>query len=321
MMNKKLKKRLFRVGVLTAVLHGVNQFLFHFAIKKQILYRYQGKYFQTKFGDMFYHIYGNKESDQVLLLLHDLTASSSGYEWNKMIAQLSKDYKIYVLDLLGCGRSNKPEIDYTPYLYIQLIKLFLDETIGAPVNIVATGKTASIMTQLIAMENNPLIKKVIAINPEITDHITYEKNYKNKLIKNIIDLPILGTFLYNMNTSKNLIEEKFEEVYFCNPNRIRNRYIDAYYESAHLSRASSRFLFSSIQAHYLDMDIERSLEKMKDNYIILVGECFKNSNKLIKLCNRLNHQIKIEKCKETSFLPQLERPDAVSQLINDFIKE
>ena len=63
------------------------------------------------------------------LLIHDLTPSSSAYEWSKMIDELAESHTVYALDLLGCGRSDKPSITYANYLYVQLITDFAKQVI------------------------------------------------------------------------------------------------------------------------------------------------------------------------------------------------
>ncbi len=45
----------------------------------------------------------------MLLLVHDLTVYSSAYEWNKVIDELAENSYGICIDLLGCGRSEKPK--------------------------------------------------------------------------------------------------------------------------------------------------------------------------------------------------------------------
>ena len=47
----------------------------------------------------------------------------------KVIDKLAENHAVYALDLLGCGRSEKPKITYTNYLYVQLISDFIKNVI------------------------------------------------------------------------------------------------------------------------------------------------------------------------------------------------
>ena len=74
-----------------------------------------------------------------MLLLHDLHCASSGREWQYIEDTLAKDHTVYTLDLLGCGRSDKPAITYTNFLYVQLIVTFIKQVIGCPTDVIASG--------------------------------------------------------------------------------------------------------------------------------------------------------------------------------------
>ena len=75
--------------------------------------------------------------------VHDLTVYSSAYEWNKIIDKLAENHTVYALDLLGCGRSEKPKITYTNYLYVQLISDFIKNVIHEKTDVVASGFSSS----------------------------------------------------------------------------------------------------------------------------------------------------------------------------------
>ena len=89
-----------------------------------------GSYYHWKHGDIYYRTFGEKDYPP-MLLIHDLTVWSSEYEWLKMGKVLSDTYRIYCVDLIGCGKSDKPGITYTNYFYVQMITDFVKEVIKA----------------------------------------------------------------------------------------------------------------------------------------------------------------------------------------------
>ena len=78
--------------------------------------------------------------------------------------ELTKKYTVYTIDLLGCGRSDKPNINYTNYLYVQLLTAFVKEVIKTPTNIVATDISASFVIMTNHMDKE-VFKKIVLINP------------------------------------------------------------------------------------------------------------------------------------------------------------
>src|SRR5579862_4705449 len=102
----------------------------------------EGRRYPWKYGDVFYLVKGNRES-KPLLLVHGFGPGASSYEWRKNIEALSEHFRVYALDLLGYGLSDRPAIDYTAETYADLISDFLREVIGKPAVVVAHGETCA----------------------------------------------------------------------------------------------------------------------------------------------------------------------------------
>ncbi|PWB80674.1 MAG: hypothetical protein C3F08_03845 [Candidatus Methylomirabilota bacterium] len=60
-----------------------------------------------------------------LLLLHGLGGEI--WMWEKQVAALSARYRLYIPDLLGFGYSDRPKVEYTPSLFIEMIRQFMDQ--------------------------------------------------------------------------------------------------------------------------------------------------------------------------------------------------
>src|SRR5207302_7133112 len=95
-----------------------------------------------KYGDMFYKVQGARDA-KPLVLIHSLGPGASSYEWRKNVDALAEQFRVYTLDLLGFGLSDRPAIDYTAETFADLISDFLKEAIGKPTVVVAHGLTCS----------------------------------------------------------------------------------------------------------------------------------------------------------------------------------
>jgi pimeloyl-ACP methyl ester carboxylesterase len=75
--------------------------------------------------DKFVTVYGQKihyleaGSGSVVLLLHGLGSDTS--DWSKVIAPLSKHYRVLAPDQIGAGQSDKPFINYRPMTWVDFI--------------------------------------------------------------------------------------------------------------------------------------------------------------------------------------------------------
>ena len=101
-MKKKNTLLRFIVGaaVTVGLIHIANRAVNYLATKGGRLSSVKGKSFHWRNGDFFYQVTG---SGKPLVLLHDITVSSSAYEWKKVVRELSAGHTVYVVDLPGCG--------------------------------------------------------------------------------------------------------------------------------------------------------------------------------------------------------------------------
>ena len=106
-----------------------------------------------------------------------------------MMKKLEKTNTVYPIDLLGCGRSDKPNITYTNYLYVQLIDNFIKDVIKEKTDVVATGSSVSFTVMACNMEKN-LFKKIILINPEEMSVLNRTPDKKKNVAKFLLDLLI-----------------------------------------------------------------------------------------------------------------------------------
>lgn len=175
------KKLAIGTGILTTstiAMHLINKFIEINVSQNKSLEYIPDLYYNWKFGEISYTKQGKGSP---ILLVHDLTTYSSGYEWHKIVDRLSTEYTVYCIDLLGCGNSDKPHILYTNFLYAQLITDFIKNVIGDTTTVVATGESASFV--LAACNNNEeLFGEIFMINPMDINVLTnHQTNYPHLL--------------------------------------------------------------------------------------------------------------------------------------------
>ena len=197
---KKNKHKLLTAGILlslaTGIIYVINRIVFATATLKNLLKSSADNYYEWRFGKIYYR---KKGHGTPVLLIHDLNVYSSAYEWNKVIDELAKTRTVYAVDLLGCGRSEKPRITYTNYLYVQLITDFIKNVIGEKTDVVANGYSGS-FSVLAGYSDTDYIKKLILINPPSLASLNRIPSKRSKLHKFILELPVFGTLIYNIRT-------------------------------------------------------------------------------------------------------------------------
>ena len=176
-MNNSMKKNIRHFFLLTALaagtIHLVNRFIDMTAEMKNILKTESGSYYHWKNGSIFYTKRG---SGSPLLLIHELNPIASSYEWCRLVKKLENHYTVYTIDLLGCGRSDKPYLTYTNYLYVQLLTDFIHDVIGERPDVVTTGN--SISFAVLAQNMNPNLLATYFSRPQLVSSKMLDAYYE-----------------------------------------------------------------------------------------------------------------------------------------------
>lgn len=314
-----MKHKLRNTAVLSALaisgLHLFNKYIIASSTIKDLLSDHSGNYYSWRFGKVYYRKSGEGKP---LLLIHDLSVDSSSYEWSKLEQKLAKEYTVYTLDLPGCGRSDKPNLTYTNFFYVQLINEFTTKVIKSRTNVVATGLSGSFV--VMACNSNPdLYDKLILINPENLQALNQIPGKYSKITKLLLDCPIIGTALYHLVTNKNVIDHVFLEKYFYNHSAVKKHHLAAYHEAAHKVESGGKYLFSSLRGHYLNLNIAHALKKIDNSIFIIGGKHEPYIQSTIDSYTALNPAIETAIIDKTKHLPQLEAPEKVYHLIRIYL--
>lgn len=316
---KKNKHRLVTLGILftvaTGIIYLINRIVFASATLKDLLKSSADNYYNWRFGKIYYK---KKGSGSPILLIHDLTVYSSAYEWKNLIDKLSKDHTVYVLDLLGCGRSEKPRITYTNYLYVQLISDFIKNVIHEKTDIVASGYSSS-FTILACHNESSLFGKIFLVNPPELSTLNKIPGKRSKLYKFLLELPVFGTLVYNMITCQSNVQLLFTEEYLYNPFDVSAEMIDTYYEAAHKGFSNSKFLLSSIIGCYTNNSINHALREIDQSIILISGQGEEKGKAIQEAYVTINPSIETCFIERTKHLPHLEAGNRFAELLSIYL--
>ena len=250
-------------------------------------------------------------------MVHDLAPASSGYEWKNLVGKLAETYTVYTIDLLGFGRSEKPNLTYTNYLYVQLLSDFIKSEIGHRTDIIASGSSAAL--GIMACSNSPeLFNQLLFINPESLLSCSQVPGKNAKLYKIILDLPIAGTLIYNIACSKQFITKEFLTNYYYNPYSVKTRVIDAYHESAHLGE-SPKSVYASLKCNYVKCNIAAALKKIDNSIYLLGGGAIDDIGECMEEYKEYNPAVEYAVVPNTKLLPHLEKPAEVFDMIQTYL--
>lgn len=212
-----------------------------------------------KYGDVFYQVSGEREA-RPLVLIHSLAPGASSYEWRKNIDALAEQFRVYALDLLGAGLSDRPAIDYTAETYIDLIGDFLKEVVGKPALVVAHGLSSAFVV-MCAYRRPQLFERLILVSPPLSLLEEQKAGLPGRVLRIVLKTPIVGEFIYNVLTSRRALQSYYDRKGYHNPGLITDQLVEYVFSSAH--QADSHYTTASLLGKELALDIREPLARLR----------------------------------------------------------
>jgi pimeloyl-ACP methyl ester carboxylesterase len=268
-----------------------------------------------KYGDMFYEVKGDR-SAKPLLFIHSFGPGASSYEWRRNVDALATNFRVYAIDLLGFGLSDRPAIDYTSETFTDLISDFIREVIAKPTVVVAHGITCAFVIAD-AYRRPQLFERLVLVTPPpsiLQEHINGPLNAAWKFA---LRLPILGQFAYNMLTTRGAIRNYYDRQGYHNPSLITEELVEYIFTSAH--QPNSRFALASFLSNYLTMDVHEALARLQMPVVAVWGrEGLLTPSEASDAFKRVNKNIDIRIIDKSNQQPQDEQATAFNNLMNEF---
>ena len=311
-MKKNTRRFLLLTTAAVGSIYAFNRFIAETSASKKLLTDGNGSYYNWKFGKVFYTKKGNGTP---LLLIHDTDVSSSSFEWYKLIKKLEKNHTVYTIDLIGCGRSDKPALTYTNYLYVQLIISFVHDVIGTSTDVIAS-QYSSTFTLMANQLDTELFDHIILINPPSIKNVQGTITTANKIMKDIMELPLIGTFVYNLTHKRSDIDTAFRQRYYNKPQLILGKLEDIYYEAAHSNNGNGKYLYASQISNYMNVHMDHVIRKLEKPVHMVASQDLKSNISTMDSYRHLNSSIEIHYLSGCKLLPQLEIPEKLLSTVN-----
>jgi pimeloyl-ACP methyl ester carboxylesterase len=233
-----------------------------------------GQYWQWRGEQIYYVRAGESRSHRPpLLLIHGFGASTD--HWRKNIAELSQEFQVWAIDLLGFGRSAKPAWTYSADLWRMQLDDFITEVIGQPV-ILAGNSLGGYTALCVAAEHSKSAAGLILLNSAgpFTDSIHPKtpnlfQQAVNQLLTGFLRHPIGNSLLYKFVQRKAFIRNTLKKVY-VDQSAVTEQLIEEIYRPSCDPGAPQ--VFGSIFGNQQGEKVDVLLAKMQCPLLMLWGE-------------------------------------------------
>ncbi len=282
------------------------------SVPKSTLKLEDGGYYRWKYGKVFYTITGS--GSKPLLLIHDANEYGSAEEWHFLAKNLAADYRIWLLDLPGCGRSDKPAYTYTNYFYTLLVSSFIRDVIREKADVCASG-LSSTFPLMASLEAPDQIGNIYMISPCSLKLLQNTPDERSVVLRILSQIPVIGTTIYHLSTIRPNIEYLLKEKYFYNPFQVPAGMMEACYEASHLSKGKGKYLLASLRGGYLYWDIRRALKQTSSPITIINGEKTEHAAGIAEAYRKYNASIRVCSVSNAKLLPHMEMPAQTANII------
>ena len=254
-----------------------------------------------------------------LVLIHGFGASIG--HWRKNIPVLAEaGYRVFALDLLGFGGSDKPTATYTIELWQEQIKAFWDAHIAEPT--VFIGNSIGALLSLMVVTNHPEIAAgAVLINcAGGLNHRPDELNFPLRVVMGgftkLVSSNVTGPFLFNLIRQKSRIRRTLTQVY-RDSEAITEELVDLLYTPS--CDPGAQKVFASVLTAPAGPSPTELLPKVKHPLLVIWGE----DDPWTPIAGAAIYQQQSETGPDVEFVgipnaghcPHDEKPDEVNKLI------
>jgi pimeloyl-ACP methyl ester carboxylesterase len=169
-----------------------------------------------------------------LVLLHGIHAAASSFEMRNIFEPLSEHHTVYAVDLLGFGKSDRPNVSYSAALYSDLLREFLEQVAvigGQPASVVASSLSTAYAVA-VARARPDLVARLVLLSPTDVTGL----GAVGRAFGRLLALPLVGTALFNALVSRQSIERFLLRAY-ADPWRVDQTVVGQQWATAHQPNA------------------------------------------------------------------------------------
>ncbi len=268
-------------------------------------------------GELAYQVAG-KPGAQPLLLVHGVYAGASSYEFRKNFLELAEDFRVYALDLLGCGLSDRPRRTYEPEDVAAQVEDFAREEIGAPAHLVASSLSAALLVP-VAVRSPRLFKRLILICPTgLGGSLDRPSGRLGAAIHGLFRTPVLGGSLYHTIVSRRGIRYYLANMAYHDPKFLTDELVEDYYRTSH--QPGAKHFPAAFVSGKLNLGLADRWPKVPHKTLIAWGQEARTTPvSQAQRFTRTNPRAELKIFRDAALLPHDERAATFNEEVKKFL--
>jgi pimeloyl-ACP methyl ester carboxylesterase len=253
-----------------------------------------------------------------VLLVHGVYAGASSYEFRKNYLALAEGFRVYALDLLGCGLSERPQRRYGPEDVAAQVEDFAREEIGVQTHLISSSLSAALVVPA-AVRSPRLFKKLVLICPTgLRGSLDQPSGRLGDSVYNLFYAPILGDSLYHAIVSRRGIRYYLGSMAYHDPKFITEGLAEDYYRTSHQPRA--KYFPAAFVSGKLNLGLEDSWSRVPHKSLVAWGQEARTTPvSQAQQFTRKNPRAELKVFRDAALLPHDERAETFNEEVKKFL--
>ncbi len=155
----------------------------------------------------------------VIIFLHGFGASS--FAWRHNLPVIAEQYKAVAPDLLGFGKSDKPQVEYSPDIWVNLVHEFARARDFSRVTLVGNGLGGLIAAEYV-LKYPGEVDKLVLVN-------TLGLSYNLPRLQRFFTTPVIGEAAFRLLLRPANAARILRDAIYADPSKVTDDVVDGYY--------------------------------------------------------------------------------------------
>jgi len=254
------------------------------------------------------------QGEQTLILIHGLGATA--YTWRHLIDLLAEEYRVYALDLIGFGMSDKPDAKPSPRFFADFMVDFMD-AVGADQAHLIGNSLGGAVAAATALWHPERVQTIGLIGAGGYDDLMAHRPFFVRLA----GYPVIGEgiILLSQISPRGIVRSTLEESAY-DPDFIDDDIVHEF-ARAFVTPNYRRFVLRFIREFYYE-DLEKGIPEISHPALILWGA--EDEWIPVAFAHRFHADLPDSKLvifEECGHEPQEEQPERTADVIRSFIED
>ena len=234
-----------------------------------------GQYWLWRDQKIYFVKAGASSQRPPLLLVHGFGASTD--HWRKNISDLSQDFEVYAIELLGFGRSQKPAWQYSGDLWRDQLHDFISAQIQRP-TIIAGNSLGGYASLCVAADHPQSVAGVVLLNsagpftdtsPLGAQKVNPVQKAISKTLQGVLRQPWANQLLFAFVRQKSRIRSTLQKVYL-DQSAVTDQLVEEIYRPSCDEGAAQ--VFASVFSTPQGKKVDQLLTSMTCPLLVIWGE-------------------------------------------------